>query len=601
MVHVHLKLLEKYSQQHEHMFVRSRRRQSKKAIQKTRELGEESVEREEDDAELAAASKRALSERAFDFKKFEGKYLNNNCINTFISYLGFYKELSEAQVMRAIKMLHRIFEKRKMEVLLYRLDLVDLLYQMMQGSQAMPRSHPAYKQVDQFTKHFMRKLFKKLEAEPALYVELLFTKSNSTLHYLQFGEGKEVHVSRPRAAAELHVKPSAKLSHAEQIGVAVAVLLDDNNSGEVEWLKDVLKRAFNERKAWEDEAAARRTEEGELYAEMGAPKHIYIDPGHDERKKAMFKDGHLRLLLKLVGCEPADTDETPNTKWIIPASISAEALGQNLTSLQKYANDPPVYEDGVAAADLLARKNLLPPRSRRTDALSSSESDDDADDDELLFAPGGPTPRSASHKKDKKKGTRKRRPNVDAEDALTDLQREKREKRLAAEKLKLSKIKSEMYVRDSDDEDDEEKDRLFFEREREIRRMGPRGIDDPAAPPMLNGKGRKVAFSDDEDMQEPKKRRRTESTKAKLSDPKSIFGGDDSDEQSGNASGTPAMRKSSAVVVVSSEDESENENDESGKDQDVVMIDEDEDEDEDVPVPTARRRKPVIVDSDDEE
>jgi replication fork protection complex subunit Tof1/Swi1 len=102
--------------------------------------------------------------------------------------------------------------------------------------------------VDQFAKHYLRKLFKKLEAELTMYVELLFTKVNSTIHFLQQGYDKAAHVPRSRPAAELQIKPGEGLNHEEQIGICVGALLDDNNCSHVEWLKDILQKAVTERK-----------------------------------------------------------------------------------------------------------------------------------------------------------------------------------------------------------------------------------------------------------------------------------------------------------------------------------------------------------------
>lgn len=310
MAHAHLKLLEKYSQQHEHMFVRARRRQSKKKKQQALEDGETDTMLEENDEEMAEAGQRAVRERAFNFTSFESKYLNPKCINTFIALLGFYKELNASQLMRGIKMLHRIFEKRGAEITLYRLDLVDLLNRMMQGPEALPKTHPAFKEVDRFARHYFRKLFSNLEREPTLYVELLFTKINYTTSFLQHGIDQEKHFPKPRAAAQLVVKPGTEHNH---FGIGVGALIDDMKSEEVEWLKDVLRKAISQRKQWEDDAQAQRLREVE---DQGVPNStktaplILISPETDERKTALFKDGVLRFLMTLIGCEKSDLNGT---------------------------------------------------------------------------------------------------------------------------------------------------------------------------------------------------------------------------------------------------------------------------------------------------
>ncbi|CCX13350.1 Similar to Topoisomerase 1-associated factor 1; acc. no. A1C928 [Pyronema omphalodes CBS 100304] len=473
MVHVHLKLLEKYSQQHEHMFVRSRRRQIRKKKADQAENGIDSDEEPAQDLtaeELAAAARRANSERAFDFTRFEAKYMNERCLNTFISFLGFYRELDTNQIMRSVKMLHRIFVKRGMEVLLYRLDLVDLLNRMMNSDKALPRSHAAYKEVDAFAKHYLRKLFKKLEQEPALYVELLFSKMNSTIHFMQYGYDKEAHVSKPRAAAELEIKKGTALSAAEQVGVVVGAMLDGEKSGLVEWIKDVLRKAATERKSFEAEAEARALLEAEgrdpdapagPETEKPTPPNFSIVPDNDERKTAMFKDGLLRLLLRQLGAEPIEINEALGTPWVFPSHLPASTLQESLTSLQNAANDPPSFENDTKASDFIRRK-LLPRTNTRAELSSESEGsagsdtehEFEADDPERLIPAGDKQPKIKRKKRVK---------------AIGEIEVVKEKKRKEKEDRR---IRSEKFVSLSDDESGD--DAEFFEREKKLREMTDR-------------------------------------------------------------------------------------------------------------------------------
>lgn len=201
MVHVHLKMLERYSKQHEHLFVRSKRQQKAKKKRQQQDgidMPADDDNNEEDDEELALQSRNTMRERSFDFTKFEGKLLQQSCVSTFLAFLDNYKELSYAQVKRAITFFHRIFVKRQEEVLLFRIDIVEQFYRIMQDPDGLPQGHPARKEMDQFVKYYLRKLFKKLESRPEMYVELLFTKLNSTMHYLTHGYDKEIRVRVPR-------------------------------------------------------------------------------------------------------------------------------------------------------------------------------------------------------------------------------------------------------------------------------------------------------------------------------------------------------------------------------------------------------------------
>lgn len=634
MVHVHLKLLEKYSQQHEHMFIRSRRRQTRKKTQKAHQTPETSGDadpaaayesQDEDEELMAAEGRRAVAERAFDFRRFEAKYLNQSCIDTFVALLRYYRELDEAQVMRAIKMLHRIFEKRREEVLLYRLDLVDLLYAMMQGPQALARSHPAYKQADTFARHFLKKLVRRLQAEPALFVELLFTKLNASRHFLQHGYDDQLLTLRsrpsPAGAAELHVAPSAGLDHAAQIGIVVAALLAANKAAHVEWLKDALRAAQAQRRLWHDEAAAARSapsappEAGEgAGGPDPTPPDIVITPQTDEAKADMFKDGKLRLLLTLLGAqrqqEEPPADETLDTKWILPgACLSLQTLTENLTHLQAAANDPPAFDDRLI-------KRKLPPRRKR-DALSSDSEGEDG------FEPGGPTDIHGPQNRTPASPSRRRKKRVKATGEI-----EMGDDKKSRKKQDAPQIRSEKFVTISDDESDSEAERVFFEKERALRQLISRSA--PEEPPMLMGVGRRVIIDSDSsgdgdhgDAVPNGSSSDSDSGSGSGSDgggmgdsrkKKSVgvfsAGNSRSDVGSGNGGGEKRERggKKKGVSVFNADDSSlESGSDDSGggndgsgddggiggggADRDVVMADDGDGDDDDVPVQSARVRR----------
>ena len=620
MVHVHLKLLEKYSQQHEHMFIRSRRRH--RARKKTRETNEtpevpgdvdpsaaeaaSGESQDEDEEQMAAAGRLAVAERAFDFKRFETKYLNQSCIDTFVALLRYYRELDEAQIMRAIKMLHRIFEKRKEEVLLYRLDLVDLLYAMMQGPHALPRSHPAYKQADTFARHFLRKLFRKLQGEPALFVELLFTKLNASRHFLQYGYDEQLLTLRsrpPRAgAAELHVASSAGLDHAAQIGVAVAALLAANKDAHVEWLKDVLRTAQAQRRLWHDEAAAASSAPSAPSAPPEAgegtggsdptPPDVVITPQTDEAKADMFKDGTLRLLLTLLGAQRQQgeplTDETVDTKWILPgASLSLQTLAENLAHLQAAANDPPAFD-----ARLIKRK--LPPRRKR-DALSS----DSEGGGEDRFEPGGPTDiHGPQNRTSGSPGRRRKRVKATGEIEMADDKKSRKKK-------DAPQIRSEKFVTISDDESDSEAERAFFEKERALRQLVSRSVGED--PPMLMGVGRRVIIDSDSSSDDGRGDDVIAVGSGSGSGSDSDGGKGDSRKKGGDGAsaagsgGERRRKKGKSVFDADSTSESgsggngdddDGDGGDGGADRDVIMVDDGGgDDDDDVPVQSARARR----------
>ncbi len=187
----------------------------------------------------------------------------------------------------------------------------------------------------------------------------------------------------------------------------------------------------------------------------------------------MFKDNKLRLLMTLAGFERLGIDDEPDTTWIIPSALSASELHETHDAIQKHRNDPVMHygdEDPMSAEEMLRRK----PSSRRAAYDDDSEGDgvvSDGEEDFIFPGGGGPTNtnRKSAALEELKKIRRKRRISC-AEDGLDDETREARRKaRIEADLEKRRKIKSAQFVVESDEED-EEADRMFFEKEEERRK-----------------------------------------------------------------------------------------------------------------------------------
>jgi replication fork protection complex subunit Tof1/Swi1 len=167
--------------------------------------------------------------------------------------------------------------------------------------------------------------------------------------------------------------------------------------------------------------------------------------------------------MALVGFQRIGADDEPDSPWMIPSGLSADQLKQSLDLIRQTEFNPPVFDDGKEAEDLIRRKSAGTAARRRT-----------AFDDEFLFPAGGPTAMKKSAALEALKKTRRRRrksgSDEEGDEGLTEEQRKIRsEARRAKELEKLRKIKSDLYIHDSDEESDEEKDRAFFEQEEKLR------------------------------------------------------------------------------------------------------------------------------------
>jgi replication fork protection complex subunit Tof1/Swi1 len=177
--------------------------------------------------------------------------------------------------------------------------------------------------------------------------------------------------------------------------------------------------------------------------------------------------------MTLVGFQRIGADDEPDSPWMIPSGLSGDQLKQSLDLIKQNEFNPPVFDDGKEAEDLIRRKSAGTAARRRT--AFDDESDNAIDsEEEFLFPPGGPTAmkKSAALEALKKTRRRRRKSGSDDEDdgGITEEQRKIRaEARRARELEKLRKIKSDLYIHDSDEESDEEKDPAFFEQEQKLR------------------------------------------------------------------------------------------------------------------------------------
>jgi replication fork protection complex subunit Tof1/Swi1 len=98
--------------------------------------------------------------------------MNDHCVTTFCTFLDHYTELRPDQIKRVLVFFHRIFVKRKQQVILYRLDVCELLSRMVNDEINIPRDSSIRKHLEDFVKHYMSCLVKAFRKTSALYVEV---------------------------------------------------------------------------------------------------------------------------------------------------------------------------------------------------------------------------------------------------------------------------------------------------------------------------------------------------------------------------------------------------------------------------------------------
>lgn len=258
--HVFLRMLERYSKENVDLQVRSRRRaRVKRKADVTKTGNSNNTDDEASEMEDVVEAERVSKERKFDFGRFSSKFMTQACIDTFVSFAKYYNDLNTEQLKRAHRFFYRVAFKQELSVMLFRLDIIALFNRMIKGPEGLDPAGQMYREWDELVRQLIRKMFKKLQQRPELAVEMLFSKINSSVFYLEYGYEKQTTSSRPRPPAVLEVRGA--MTRDEQIGVAVAVLYDGKIDS-VDWVAKVLSSAASERLSWEAEIAARKLEPG---------------------------------------------------------------------------------------------------------------------------------------------------------------------------------------------------------------------------------------------------------------------------------------------------------------------------------------------------
>lgn len=263
LVHTYTRVLEAYSKENVDMQVRSKKRTRVKKKKAQRSSGGADAEADNQDdggdesADDQAAAEKTSRERKFDFKKFANRFVVQDVVDTFIKYTKYYRDLDDNQLKRAHRYFYRLAFKQDMSVMLFRVDIIHLFYNMVKGPEPLDPNLGMYKEWEEIIKQVIRRCVKKIEERPALIIELLFSKTTNTAYYLEYGHAKQVlSTASLKPAAELLFK-RLDLVLDEQIPIAVGLLIEKEEHEHIEWVKSQLTACARQREAWESSEKAR--------------------------------------------------------------------------------------------------------------------------------------------------------------------------------------------------------------------------------------------------------------------------------------------------------------------------------------------------------
>ena len=327
LAHVFLRILERYSKENIDLQIRSRRkaRKKKQAATENREQGQDIDQNSEDEDEIEA--QRTSRERKFDFQRFAARFITQPCVDTFVSFATYYKDLSTEQLKRAHRFFYRVGFKQDMCIMLFRLDIISLFNRMIKGSEPLNDASPMFADWQELIKQIFKRLIKKMKERPELAVELLFSKVPATAFYLEYGYDKQAVTGTPRAPAELEVKEN--MSREEQIGIVVAAMFRTNFDA-VMFVEEALGSAANERQSWEAEAAARSSEapnESTTQSQDGEPSGV---PSQTPQPPSIGKLHMFNFISPTIHANIFHKSSNPNPS--LSASLSSKMLASASSS-----------------------------------------------------------------------------------------------------------------------------------------------------------------------------------------------------------------------------------------------------------------------------
>ncbi|KAJ1301303.1 hypothetical protein OPQ81_003705 [Rhizoctonia solani] len=473
LAYVLLRMLEKWAHSQGEIYVRKRKKKAraKKAKGVSEEEGIVDVGSDEDDQK---AADDLVKEQMFVFEKYEAKFAQEDIAHACLVYLARWREFTSAEQMRrVVGLLHRQAVKSKAEGFFFKVSTLSLFQSILKNQSSFPKDQP-YKDLIQLVNFILRKFFKNAQEHPLLLVEAFYPKNRGQWKAYSSYEPEVKQKSKPAGKAEVGVKKGFKAS--EQIGIAVACLVEEDSKLLIDWVIDILKRVGRQRQAIveetdvvdeppsdedEEAAAARQAalqkkvpsqEAMDKFEEYRIP---YLD---DQQSEAATSNKYLKLLMRLVGFTCTD-DDALELEWHVPKQLTPSELQTSQNVIEQFLANP-IDLQGKKAKEHLTTKRSTRKRREEYEASSSSseESQGLSDSGQEDFLPND---EASVQKRAARRAAREER-----REAKRRRREERESKKRERKKKEVQVYKSAEIIEDSDAElgDDD----AFFAREREL-------------------------------------------------------------------------------------------------------------------------------------
>ncbi|CCD25742.1 Tof1p NDAI_0F04240 [Naumovozyma dairenensis CBS 421] len=489
--HTVLKTLEQYTSEDKALIIegKSRRRRN---ISVTKEQIEQLIKEEGVDRDEAIDMLTPhFVEVEVNFERVQRSYINEQTIDTYMNFLQRYDELEPEYIKKVITFFHRVFIQAKEETMLFRLDLI-VLFRDMLAPDGIDRTSRVRKHVQDFVDYYLNRLNKKLKSSPTWFIDILFPSiHDSEIGYFQrYGERKAkanaslfgVPPSVFKNIEDEHMLPPAVLKDMKY-GILVSSLIDDDKTELLEKLIEHIKRAIDIFSSW-------LTVNINNGNETANPPNETFKLQEVSARNPLLSDKDFRALLQLIGYQiPMNHLE----QCILPGTVEITALKESLELVKKYMNSPFETPNGLPSSSYLLR-----PRSKfhgddagESDGWVGNEEYDYNDrsiinDDEVIpddndyFKDLGNAENSIERSNHKGIAKSKRKPKSTARNTKKPIRRrgnrlpdhdidDEDDEGTTHYKRSHQAISSKEYISDSDDDEDELMNPIFFENEMYLR------------------------------------------------------------------------------------------------------------------------------------
>ncbi|KAG1808071.1 timeless protein-domain-containing protein [Suillus variegatus] len=330
------------------------------------------------------SEEEVVHETMFTFDAFEMKFANSAITKTLLTYLSRYRDFDSPEFMkRVVNLIHRQAVKAKAEGLYFNVSTLHLFKTILDDQKSLPKDQ-SYKDLVKLVNFILHRFFKALQGEPFLAVEAFFPKNRghwklySSWEPERKGRHEREIVEDTKFPPEVQVKKG--YSWSEQIGIAIAALVDDGKTELIEWVKDILVLVIRQRNKiieetdknpkdgdpdLDDDEQKKLTPSAEAISKFLDYLIPYIS---DEHAEAATKNSILKLMFRLLKFTIYD-DDGDELQWAVPAVIPPSDLLSSLNVIDQFLQHP-IDLDGKKASELMSKKSR---RRRRRRSPSNSD------------------------------------------------------------------------------------------------------------------------------------------------------------------------------------------------------------------------------------